>query len=195
MAVTQVFGARVRRREDPRLIRGTAMYTDDVVLPGLCYAAFVRSPHAHARIRHIDVSRARSTPGVLGVFTAQDLEGRVNPIPCGWQVPNCDLKIPPHPALARDKVRHVGDAVAVVVAETRAQAYDAASLVEVDYEVLPAVVDMQQALGSATLVHEDVPNNRVLLWSVKGGDFEAAAREPGVRVIRQRLVNQRLIPN
>ncbi|MFN3286515.1 MAG: xanthine dehydrogenase family protein molybdopterin-binding subunit, partial [bacterium] len=195
MAVTQVFGARVRRREDPRLIRGTATYTDDVTLPGLCYAAFVRSPHAHARIRRVDTSRARSAPGVLGVFTAQDLEGKVNSIPCGWQVPNCDLKTPPHPPLARDKVRFVGDAVAVVVAESRAQAYDAAEMVEVDYEVLPAVVDMEAALQSATLVHEDVPQNRVLLWSVKGGDFEAAVREPGIRVVRQRLVNQRLIPN
>jgi carbon-monoxide dehydrogenase large subunit len=195
MAVTQVFGARVRRREDPRLIRGTATYTDDLALPGLCYAVFVRSPHAHARIRRVDASRARSAPGVLGVFTAQDLEGKVNAIPCGWQVPNCDLKTPPHPALAKDKVRYVGDAVAVVVAESRAQAYDAASLVEVEYEVLPAVVDMEDALRSSTLVHEDVPNNRVLLWSVKGGDFDAALREPGVRVVRQRLVNQRLIPN
>jgi carbon-monoxide dehydrogenase large subunit len=105
MAVTQVFGARVRRREDPRLIRGTATYTDDLALPGLCYAVFVRSPHAHARIRRVDASRARSAPGVLGVFTAQDLEGKVNAIPCGWQVPNCDLKTPPPPAQAKDKVR------------------------------------------------------------------------------------------
>ncbi|MCS7172969.1 MAG: xanthine dehydrogenase family protein molybdopterin-binding subunit [Armatimonadetes bacterium] len=194
MAVTQVFGARIRRREDPRLITGLATYTDDVVLPRMCYVAFVRSPHAHARIRRIDTSRAKAAPGVVEVLTGADLEGKVQPIPCGWLVPGCDLKTPPHPALAKEKVRYVGDAVAVVVAESRAQAYDAAGLVDVEYEVLPAVVDMEQALRGEVLVHEDVPQNRALLWALKGGNFEAAVREPGVRVVRQRLINQRLIP-
>ncbi len=194
MAVTQIFGARVKRREDPRLITGRATYTDDLILPGMCYAVFVRSPHAHARIRRIDVSRAKAAPGVIAVLTGAEL-AQVNPIPTAWLIPNADLKTPAHPAVAKDKVRHVGDAVAVVVAESRAQAYDAASLVEVDYEVLPAVVDMEQALRGEVLVHEDVPQNRAFLWTLRGGDYAAAVQQPGVRTLRQRLVNQRLIPN
>jgi len=194
MAVTQIFGARVRRREDPRLITGRATYTDDLVLPDLCYAVFVRSPHAHARIRRIDTSRAKAAPGVIDVLTAADLEGKVGSIPTAWLIPNADLKTPPHPPLAKDKVRYVGDAVAVVIARTRGEAYDAAALVEVDYDVLPAVMDMEHALLGEVLVHDDVPHNRAFLWTLKGGDYEAAVKEPGVRTLKQRMTNQRLIP-
>ncbi|MDR5682875.1 MAG: xanthine dehydrogenase family protein molybdopterin-binding subunit [Armatimonadota bacterium] len=195
MAVTQVFGARVRRREDPRLVTGTASYTDDLTLPDLCYAVFVRSPHAHARIRRVDTARAASVPGVVSILTGADIEGKVNPIPCAWLVPNADLKTPAHPAIAKDRVRYVGDPVAVVVAQTRAAAYDAAALVEVDYEPLPPVVDLEEALAGKVLVHDDVPNNTALRWAVNGGDYDAAVGQPEVRTLRQRLVNQRLIPN
>ncbi|MDR7467342.1 MAG: xanthine dehydrogenase family protein molybdopterin-binding subunit, partial [Armatimonadota bacterium] len=126
MAVTKLFGAKVKRREDPRLITGKAIYTDDVKLPGLLHAAIVRSPHAHARIVGIDLSGARQTPGVVAVFTGADLAGKVGPLPCAWLIPNADLKTPPHPAIATDRVRYVGDAVAVVVAEDRYSARDGA---------------------------------------------------------------------
>ena len=195
MAVTKLFGASVRRREDPRLVTGRATYTDDVRLPGLLHAVFVRSPHAHARIRRVDVSAARRVPGVAAVFTGADLAGKVNPLPCAWLVPNADLKTPPHPAIATDRVRYVGDAVAVVVAEDRGAARDAAALVQVDYEVLPAVVDAEKAAHpGAPQLHDDAPHNIAFRWKVSGGDVaDAFARAD--RVIRQRVVNQRLIPN
>jgi carbon-monoxide dehydrogenase large subunit len=195
MAVTQVFGAKIRRREDPRLITGTATYTDDLTLPGLCYAVFVRSPHAHARIRRVDTARAASAPGVISILTGADIEGTVNPIPCAWLVPNSNLKTPAHPAIARDRVRYVGDAVAVVVAETRGAAVDAAGLVEVDYEPLLAVANVKDALAGKALVHDDVPKNVAFRWVVSGGDYDAAVRQPGVRTLSQWLTNQRLIPN
>src|SRR5262245_32667782 len=124
----RVFGSGIRRREDPRLITGTARYTDDIALPGMTYAAILRSPHAHARITRIDTSRAKAAPGVLAVFTGTDTEQVLKPIPCLWLVPNCDLKAAPFKALATDVVRYVGDSVAVVVAETTYQAYDALEL-------------------------------------------------------------------
>src|SRR5262249_52379279 len=116
MAVTKLFGAKIKRREDPRLITGRATYTDDLQPAGLAYAHIVRSPHAHARIKRIDVEAARRHPGVVGVFTGNDLQGKINPIPTAWLIPNSDLKTPPHPALAMDTVRYTGDGVAVVVA-------------------------------------------------------------------------------
>jgi carbon-monoxide dehydrogenase large subunit len=195
MAVSRIFGAAVKRREDPRLITGRATYTDDVKLPDAAYVAFVRSPQAHARIKRIDVSRAASAPGVVAVVTGRDIEGKVNGIPTAWLVPNADLKTPKHPALAVDTVRYVGDAVAVVVAESRAAASDAVALVDVEYEPLPAIVDQEKAtqLGAPQL-HADVPNNIAFRWKAAGGDIEAAFRNADVTV-KQRLINQRLIPN
>ncbi len=195
MAVSRIFGAAVKRREDPRLITGRATYTDDVQLANLAYVAFVRSPHAHARIRRIDTSRARGAPGVVAVVTGQDLEGKVAGIPTAWLIPNSDLKTPKHPALAVDTVRYVGDAVAAVVAESRAAAADAAALVDVEYEVLPAIVDQEKATQpGAPQLHPDVPNNIAFRWKVAGGDIDAAFRNAEVTV-KQRLINQRLIPN
>jgi aerobic carbon-monoxide dehydrogenase large subunit len=112
-----LFGSSIKRREDPRLITGAATYVDDVKLPGLTYAAILRSPYAHARIASIDVSAARKAPGVVAVYTGADIKDKVVPVPCAWNVPNCDLKVPAHPLLAYDKVRYVGDGVAMVVAE------------------------------------------------------------------------------
>ncbi|MGH2458719.1 MAG: xanthine dehydrogenase family protein molybdopterin-binding subunit, partial [Chloroflexota bacterium] len=195
MAVSRIFGAAVKRREDPRLITGRATYTDDVRLSNLAYVAFVRSPHAHARIKRIDTSRARSAAGVVAVVTGQDLAGKVNGIPTAWLIPNSDLKTPTHPPLAVDTVRYVGDAVAAVVAESRAAARDAVDLVDVDYEPLPVVVDGEKATqAGAPQLHPDVPNNVAFRWTTKGGDVDAAFQNADVTV-KQRLINQRLIPN
>ena len=195
MAVTKLFGARVKRREDPRLIAGKATYTDDVKLTGLLHAAMVRSPHAHARIRGIDASAARQTPGVVAVFTGTDLVGKVGPLPCAWLIPNADLKTPPHPAIATDRVRYAGDTVAVVVAEDRYSARDGADQVRVDYEPLPIVTEGEDAVqATAPLLHDQVPNNVAFRWKVAGGDVGAAFSHAGA-VITQRFVNQRLIAN
>lgn len=195
MAVTKLFGARVKRREDPRLIAGKASYTDDITLPGLLHAVMVRSPHAHARIAKIDVEAARKTPGVVAVFTGADLAGKVGPLPCAWLIPNSELKTPAHPAVAVDRVRYVGDAVAVVIAQDRYSARDGAEAVQVDYKTLPVVTDAEQAVRpDAPLLHDDVPGNVSFRWKVAGGDSRAAFAEPA-RVIKQRFVNQRLIAN
>ena len=155
---TRIFSSGIRRREDPRLITGRATYTDDLTLPGMAHAAMLRSPHAHARIGRVDVSKARAAPGVLAVFTGADTEGALNPLPCAWLIPNSDLKTTAHPPIAKEVVRYVGDAVAVVVAESRYQAEDALELIDVDYEPLPAVLDPQKATeDGAPQLHEDAP--------------------------------------
>ena len=133
----QGFGASVARKEDRRFLLGKGRYTDDIVLPEQTWAVFVRSPHAHAAIRSLDASRALAAPGVLAVLTGDDVAAAgLGGVPCGWQITNKDGSVmvePPHPALAQGKVRHAGDPVAMVIAETKAQAKDAAALVEVDY--------------------------------------------------------------
>ncbi|MGE5685999.1 MAG: xanthine dehydrogenase family protein molybdopterin-binding subunit [Gemmatimonadota bacterium] len=189
-----LFGSGIKRREDPRLITGTATYTDDVKLPGLTHAGILRSPYAHAKLTRIDVSAARRAPGVVAVYTGADIKDRVVPVPCAWNPPNCDLKTPPHPLLAYEKVRYVGDGVALVVAETRAQARDALDLIEVDYDPLPAGVDPEKmAQAGAPLVHADVPKNIAFTWVVSGGDADKAFAEAPVKV-KQRIVQQRLAP-
>src|SRR5919106_6229627 len=134
--VERLIGKSIKRREDPRFITGRGTYVDDVKLPGTTCAVFVRSPHAHARIRKIDTADAAKHPGVVAVFTGKDMTG-VNSLPCGWLLP--DLKVPPHMPLVSDVTRHVGDPVAVVIAESQDIALDAAELVQVDWEVLPSV--------------------------------------------------------
>jgi len=189
-----IFGSGIKRREDPRLITGAATYTDDVKLPGLTYAAFLRSPYAHARISRIDVRAAARAPGVLAVYTGADIKDRVVPVPCAWNVPNCDLKVPPHPLLAHDKVRYVGDGVAMVVAESRALARDAIDLIDVDYEPLPGGVDPEKmAQPGAPQLHDGVPGNIAFTWVVAGGDAERAFNEAEVKV-KERIVQQRLLP-
>ncbi|MCS7312288.1 MAG: glyceraldehyde dehydrogenase subunit alpha [Acidobacteria bacterium] len=194
MVVTRIFGARIKRREDPRLITGQATYTDDVVLPGMCYAVFVRSVQAHARIRAVRTDAAQAHPGVIAIFTGRDLQEKMGLIPTAWLIPDSDLKTPPHPPLAVDRVRYVGDAVAVVLATTRAAASDAAALVEVDYEPLPAVADPEKAVQpDAPRLHDDVPDNVAFHWKVVNGDVDRAFAEADV-VVRQRMVNHRLVP-
>jgi carbon-monoxide dehydrogenase large subunit len=191
---TKVFGSAIRRREDPRLITGTATYTDDLTLPGMLHAAILRSPHAHARITRIDTSKARSAIGVVAVYTAADTDGVLKAMPCAWLIPNSELKIATYPQLAKDVVRYVGDCVAVVIAENRYQAQDAVDLIDVDYEPLPAVVDPQKAAAEGTAqIHADVPGNQAFHWTVAGGDVDAAFAKADV-IVKDRIVQQRLIP-
>src|SRR6185312_8113563 len=146
--LASVIGQPVLRKEDARFLSGTGQYTDDVSLPRQTYAFFLRSPHAHATIRAIDVVKAKTSRGVVDIFTGADLTG-VNGLPCGWLITGTDgkpMNEPPHPVLASGKVRYVGDPVAVVVAESITQAKDAAEMIEVDYDVLPAVVNPVDAL-------------------------------------------------
>ncbi len=189
-----LFGSGIKRREDPRLITGSATYTDDLKLPGLTYAAFLRSPYAHARITRVDVGAAQKAPGVLAVYTGADVKERLVPVLCPWNVPGCDLKIPPHPHLAHDVVRYVGDGVAMVVAETRAAARDAIDLIEVDYSPLGATADPEKAAQKeAAQLHTEVPGNIAFTWVVSGGDAEQAFRTAEVAV-KERIVQQRLLP-
>jgi carbon-monoxide dehydrogenase large subunit len=189
----------VKRREDPRLITGQGRYVDDITLPGMLHLSLVRSPHAHARIRRIDVSKAAKTEGVVAVFTGADLQEQLGSLPAGWVLP--DLKQPKHPPLAVDKVRYVGDPVAAVVAEDPFCAADAARMVKVTYEALPAIVDAEKAQKrGAPILHEGradaggAPNNLAFNWEINGGDYSAARKAAEV-VVKERIVNQRLIPN
>ena len=192
---TRIFGSGIRRREDPRLITGRASYTDDITLPGMVHTAILRSPYAHARVHGVDTKAAAARDGVLAVFTGEDTDGVLNPIPCAWQVPDSDIKAVDHPAIAKDVVRYVGDAVAVVVAETRYQAEDALEHIVVDYEPLPAVLDPQKATEpGAPQLHEDAPNNQAFHWVVAGGDADAAFDDAEV-VVSDRIVHPRLIAN
>ena len=193
----QGIGARVPRVEDQRFLTGRGRYTDDINRPHQTYAWILRSPHAHARIRSIDTSAAKSAPGVVAVFTGADME--VGSLPCGWQVTSKDgtpMKEPPHPPLARDYVRHVGDQVAVVIAETKAQARDAAELIEVDYEVLPAAVSIQAALApDAPKVHQDLPDNVCYDWELGDKAKTEEAFANARHVVKLDIVQNRLIPN
>lgn len=194
MAVTKLFGSSIKRREDPRLMTGRASFTDDVRLPGMVAMAVLRSPHAHATIERIDTTAAAAMPGVIGVYTGADLVGDLAPVPCAWLVPNAELVIPEYRAVAVDKVRFVGDAVAVVVADNRYIAQDAADAIEVEYGVLPAIVDQEAAThDGAPQLYDNVPNNIAFHWQLGGGDTDAAFAEADV-TIKRRIVNQRLIP-
>src|SRR5215510_2374682 len=165
---SRIFGSRIKRREDPRLITGQAKYTDDFTLPGTLHMAVVRSPYAHARVKAVRTDDAKAAPGVVGVFTGQQMkDAGFGSIPCAWVVPNSDTKTPPYPAIAIDVVRYVGNAVAIVLADDRYAARDAADRVEVDYEPMPAVVDAWKATQpGAPLLHADVPNNVCFHWKV-----------------------------
>lgn len=195
----RLVGASVKRKEDYRYLTGNGQYTDDIVMPQQSYGYFVRSPHAHARIRAIDKGAALAAPGVIGVFTGEDMAAdKVGGLPCGWLIHSIDgtpMKEPAHPVLAQGKARHVGDQVALVVAETLQQARDAAELVEVDYEELPAVVNTAQAASASTLVHDDVPANTCYVWGHGDRDATDAAFAKAAHVTTLDIVNNRLIPN
>ena len=190
-------GKSVERREDYRFLTGNGQYTDDITLPGQTFAAFLRSPHAHARIRAIDTAAAQAAPGVLAVFTGKDVAG-VNGLPCGWLINSIDgtpMKEPKHPIIAEQKVLHVGDQVALVVAETLAQAKAALNLIDVDYDVLPAVADTATAAGNATAVHDIAPDNVCYTWALGDKAGVDAAFAKAAHVTRLEFVNNRLVPN
>ncbi len=189
---TAAFGAALKRKEDPRLITGQGTYVEDVTLTGMLHMVLVRSPLAHALIKSIDTAEALKSPGVIAVFTGEDLKEELGSLPCGWVVP--DTKEVPHPPLAVDRVRYVGDAVVAVLAESAAQASDGASVVDVEYEELDAVIDMNDALADgAVQLHEDAPSNTAFEWEVDAGSVSEAKSSSDV-VVTQRFVNQRLIP-
>ena len=178
----------VRRREDPRLITGAGEFVDDLRVPGCLHAAMLRTPHAHARIRGIDVAAARRAPGVVGVYVAADLGAVGDPMPI----------YAPHPALpvpckimplARDRVRFVGEPVAVVIADDVYRAHDALDLIRVDYEPLPALVDVEAALApGAPILHPEIGSNVVAEWRQTVGDVDAVLRDaPVVARTRVRL--------
>ena len=184
----KMFGARVKRLEDPALLTGRGVYVDDIHLPGMLEAAFVRSPHAHARIRGIDKSRAEAAPGVRAVFTLDDLPGEYRSVRVPFRVPNPAISQPLQQGLLeRDEVCFVGEPVALVVAETRYQAEDAAILVEVDYAPLPAASDARDALkDGAPLAHAASPNNEGARFTVGYGDVDGTfAAAP--HVVRETL--------
>ncbi len=184
-------GKRIRRKEDPRLITGTATYVDDIQMPGMHFACIVRSPHAAARIVGIDTAAAAGLPGVAAVFTGVDVEG-VGPVPCGASLPG--LRVPHHSILAKDRVYFVGHPVAVVVATDRYIAHDAAARVEVEYEPLPAVADPEKALApGAPAVHPQWADNIAFTFHQEGGDINQAFAAAQV-VVKQRITSQRLIP-
>ncbi|MBK1698824.1 xanthine dehydrogenase family protein molybdopterin-binding subunit [Rhodovibrio salinarum] len=193
-------GQAVRRVEDARLLTGQGRYTDDIQLDGQLYMALVRSPHAHAEIKSIDAAEARAAEGVHAVFTIADLDAAgIQDIPCIAPIPGVDGKpprMPGHPVLARGRVRHVGDPVAAVVAETAQQAKDAAELVDVDYDTLDHVVDAQAAVqpGAPTL-HEIAPDNVALEWGLGDDAAVAQAFEQAAHVTRVEMVNNRVVAN
>src|SRR5579883_2513422 len=183
-------GKRIRRREDPRLITGTATYVDDIKMPGMHYATIVRSPHAAARIRSIDTSKAAAHKGVAAVFTGKDVAG-VGPVPCGASLPG--LRVPHHTILATDRVYFVGHPVAVVVATDRYVAA-AADLIEIDWDVTQAVADPEKALApGAPAVHPEWPDNKAFDFHQEHGEIDKAFAEADV-VVKQRITSQRLIP-
>ena len=186
-----LFGKKIRRREDPRLLTGTATYVDDIKMPGMHHACVVRSPHAAARIKSLNVKPALARPGVAAVFTGADVKD-LGPIPCGASLPG--LRTPHHHILAQDRVYLVGHPVAVVVATDRYIAADAVDLIEVDYEVLPAVSDPEKALApGAPAVHPQWPDNTAFTFHQEGGDITGAFAQADV-VVKQRITSQRLIP-
>ena len=189
---TRYIGKPLKRKEDPRLIQGMAHYVDDLSLAGMHYAAFLRSPYAHANIRSVDLSKARHASGVVLALSGADIDGAIQPVPCAAQIP--DMKSASRPVLARDRVRFIGEAVAVVVASDRYAARDALDLIEVDYEALTPIVNPEKAIAKgAAPLHAGHKDNVAFKWELEGGDLKAAFQSAD-KVIKQRIVNQRLIP-
>ena len=186
------FGRAMKRVEDPRLIKGIATYVDDLKIPGVLHAEFVRSPHANAKIISIKTDTAKKLPGVVGIFTGADVNDKVGTIPCASPIPGG--KSPDHTVLAGARVYFVGHPVAVVVAETRTIARDALDLIDVDYEPLPAVIDPEKALEKdSPLTHPELGTNVAFTWSLPGGDVDGAFKEAD-SVLKLRIIHPRLTP-
>ncbi|MBA2313316.1 MAG: molybdopterin-dependent oxidoreductase [Actinobacteria bacterium] len=188
-------GGGVLRKEDPELLTGRARYIDDISMPGMLWVGIVRSPFAHATINTVDTSRAANLPGVRAAYSGADLASEwADGLPCAWPVTE-DIKIPKHWPVAQDKARFAGDPVAVVVAETRAQAADATEAVDVDYDPLDVVIDMEAALGDgATKVHDEFDSNSCYVWNLEVGDVDDVFNNAAV-VVKERYYHPRLIPN
>jgi carbon-monoxide dehydrogenase large subunit len=190
-------GAPVRRKEDARFLTGRGNYVDDINRPGQLYAYMLRSPHPHAGLGAIDTSKAKSAPGVVAIYTGADMQ--VGGLPCGWGIKNKDgspMAEPPHPVLAQGKVRHVGDPIAVVIAQTRDQAKDASELITVDYQVLPAVAAADAALKpGAPQLHDGAKNNLCYDWHIGDEAATKAAFAKAAHVTKLDLVNNRLVAN
>ncbi|MFP3883163.1 MAG: xanthine dehydrogenase family protein molybdopterin-binding subunit [Actinomycetota bacterium] len=192
--MSKYMGTAVKRVEDPRFLQGHGKYVANLSLPGMVHIAIKRSPLAHANIKGIDTSEAEALEGVIAIFTGQDLvDGGAGTLPCGWVFEGCET--PPHHPVSIDKVRHVGDEVAVVVAETPQIAEDALDLIDVDYEPLPAVIDPRQPAGDWPVVHDDMDSNVSYHWPLGDEDATNEALANSDHVIELELVNQRLIPN
>ncbi|HEY6254139.1 MAG TPA: xanthine dehydrogenase family protein molybdopterin-binding subunit, partial [Candidatus Angelobacter sp.] len=185
------FGKRQKRTEDPRLIQGLAHYVDDIKLPDTLHAVFLRSIYAHARIKSIDTSAAVKAPKVVAVYTGKDVSAKIGAVPCAAALP--ELKVPDHRVLATDKTYFVGHPIAVVIAQDRYAAKDAADLIEVDYEELPVVMDEEKAAQGGPLVHEQFKTNIAYKLTAGEGDVEAALKSAD-KVIKQRILHRRLAP-
>jgi aerobic carbon-monoxide dehydrogenase large subunit len=200
IASTQGIGSAVKRKEDKRFLLGKGQYVDDLVLPEQAYAVFVRSPYAHAGLTKVDVAAAREAEGVLAVLTGDDVAADgLGGIPCGWLVKSKDgsnMVEPPHPSLAQGKVRHVGDPVVMVIAETKALAKAAAKLVEIDYEPRPAVGLLDDAAAAgAPLVWDEAPGNVCYDWHIGDAALTDAAFAKAAHVVEIDLTNNRVVPN
>ncbi|NBO06215.1 MAG: xanthine dehydrogenase family protein molybdopterin-binding subunit, partial [Actinobacteria bacterium] len=194
---TTVIGQRLLRREDPALLTGEAKYTNDLVIPGALHLAVLRSPYAHARIKSIDVSDAASMPGVVAVYTGRDLHPVwAAPMPCAWPV-TTDMKNPAHFPLAIDKACYVGDGVAAVLATSESASRDALDAIDVVYEPLRAVIDLEDALSDKTIIHESLGTNKSYTWPLKVEAKEGAIDEAfknAAFTVSERYVQQRLLP-
>jgi carbon-monoxide dehydrogenase large subunit len=192
-----LIGQRIERREDARFLTGRGQYTDDIILPRQSYGYFLRSPYAHARIKGVNTGAAVKSPGVLQIFTGADFR-EVGGLPCGWLINNVDgspMKEPKHPVLCDDKALYVGDAVALVVAESLLEAQAAAALIEVDYEELTAVIDTAKAENFGTAVHEAAPDNVCYSWDCGDKDGVNEVFKTAAHVTTLEYRNNRLIPN
>ena len=190
-------GESLRRKEDYRFLTGAGNYTDDINQANQTYCVFVRSPHAHANIKGIDLTKAKAMPGVVEIFTGKDIDGKMGGLPCGWLITSTDgtpMKEPPHPILAIGKARYVGDQVAMVIAETLEQAKNAAEAVDVDYDVLSAIVDVRDA-AKGTALHEASPDNHCYKWAIGDKGQVDAVFANAAKITKLDLTNNRLVPN
>ena len=189
--MSKYVGQRIKRTEDPRLIKGLAHYVDDIRLPDTLHVAFVRSIYAHAKISGIDVTEAVKAPGVVAIYTGKDIAAKVGPVPCAAALP--DLKVPDYRVLASDKALFVGHPIAAVVATDKYLARDAVDLISVDYDELPVVVDVEAAAKGGPVIHEKFGNNIAYTLTSGEGDIDAAMNAAD-HIIKQRMVHQRLAP-
>ena len=190
--MTRYVGQAIKRKEDPRLVSGTSSYVDDIVLPGALHLALVSSIHAHARIKSIDISRAQKVRGVHSVITGKETAANCGAVPAIGDFP--DIKRPTHHLLAVDKVKFVGEPVVAVLASDKYVARDAAEMVEIDYDPLPAVTNPEKAIeAGSTVVHDEFQDNRAYTFGWANGDIDGAFRDADV-VVKERFINQRLAP-